>query len=187
MAVATIYSKERDLNRALFLLGFRFVGFGDAFFMSFPNAMIEKLNGGGFIETIFYPMLSTIRVVNASDVPASLGALLTQEVDKLFEGGGPNSRHNLIGIYFFGSGGFIFSFVIGMTIGLLRRIIFLSISGWYGRFFMVFVFYTSAAFFTDTPFAINALVLGALVFVCWAIAGKLLFIGVPSSRLMRFS
>ena len=85
-----------------------------------------------------------------------LAFLLTQLVENNFDGGGPNARHNLIGIYFFGVAGFLFSFVIGMVIGLLRKVIFLKNNGLYGRYLMVFAVFASVPFFSDAPFAIGA-------------------------------
>jgi hypothetical protein len=116
-----ILTKFDNVADGLYGIAFRLVGFGDIFYQSYSNNVIETISKNYSIFDILYPLLGTFKVVSIDPNYYSVGEILTQTVELSFEGGGANARINIISYLIFGNLGFIFSFAAGLFIGLLRK------------------------------------------------------------------
>jgi hypothetical protein len=172
MTIGTIFFKENDISESIALLGRRLLAFGDAYYLGYPNGVIESLDQTKYLEVLFYPTLSTLRLIDFNKVSESLGVMLAQSVHNNFEGGGPNARHNILGLYLFGEIGFVFSFIIGMLIGVMRRLLLIFSGGFYSRYLCAFILISASVFFTDAPLGIYVTALGLIFLASWVILAK---------------
>jgi hypothetical protein len=173
-ALLNIYIKEDDLLVSIILLVERFIGYGDVYYMSFPNNIIDSINIGSFGHVLFNPILTTLRINLVDTNFLSYGASIMQYVQNNFDGGGPNARQNLLAYYFLREYGFLFSFFAGSTVGLLRKFI-LSIRSNYYNIYFIFIlsFVGCAVFFTDIPYSISLSILNIIFFCIWILYSKL--------------
>ncbi len=104
------------------VLAMRFVNTGDIYMMSYPyeNYLIaEKANG---IIALFSPILGTLRLIEWEKLPNAIGLQLFQKMHETQLIAGPNTRHNIFGLFYFGFyGSIIFSYFAGLCASFLRN------------------------------------------------------------------
>lgn len=100
----------------------RIVSSGDTFFMAYPNRIIDSLPNKNGILAIFESIAIMFRLVSPDNVPENLGYRLFRAV---YGGGdfvGPNPRHNIFGVVYFGLvGGIVYSLLLGLILGYIRN------------------------------------------------------------------
>lgn len=116
VGVLVAQQEERDLATAALSFAFRIVSYGDVYIFAYPNATIESLRGDGALVGMFGGFLSTFRLFPVDQVHTNLGFQFTgivfPDLD-LFVG--PNPQHPVFGYHYFGTFGFVFSFVLGLV------------------------------------------------------------------------
>lgn len=123
--VITIQSNtlEND-DLAAFSLLLRFVHSGDTFWYSYPNSVILKYQNSHGLQALFNDFLGFTRIYKWDELPPNLGLQLIRyhhTGDGIF---GPNARHNVFGIAYFGFyGSIFFSFLIGMVVSFAIHIL----------------------------------------------------------------
>ena len=105
---------------------FRFVSFGDTYYMAYPSALIEYLSKADFITVFFGDLLRTIRIFTEDMAPPGIGFELYNLANKSVDAfAGPNPRHNIYGYVNFGFwGGILFSLGCGLILSFTRRSLF---------------------------------------------------------------
>ena len=101
----------------------RFVSFGDTYWMAYPNDSWQSIDNTHPFYAIFAGILGSLRILPWSSLPNPIGLDLFRlyyDLDTLM---GPNARHNVFGLIYFGQvGSIIFSLIIGIGAGKLRKL-----------------------------------------------------------------
>lgn len=109
---------------------FRLVGYGDIY----PNYYLTNLNldGGTFangciimfrpIVVLFKKLVGIFNIEFLNEFPSLIGLRLYQTIFNTDTISGPNSRHNIYGLFYFGYvGSMLFSFILGLFIGFSKN------------------------------------------------------------------
>ncbi|MGN0043964.1 hypothetical protein, partial [Alistipes indistinctus] len=100
----------------------RFVSSGDVYWMAYPGLAWENIDNSQPFQALFSGMLGSLRIVPWSQLPNPIGMDLIQMYYDTDSIGGPNARHNVFGLIYFGfTGSILFSFVIGALAGTIRK------------------------------------------------------------------
>lgn len=125
VAFLTLYIQLgfEGIDEILISLALRFVHSGDIFFMSYPNDVLMHLNtNDNGIFALFRSILGALRIVSREDLPVNLGLQVywyQYDTDLI---SGPNARHNVFGLFYFGFiGSLFFSFSVGYIFGFVRN------------------------------------------------------------------
>lgn len=122
--VISITNKVNLVTSISFLV-FRLVGYGDVYWMAYPNGMIEDVPYKNPIIVLFQSVLGFFRIVPHSEFPEPIGYTLKSMFYNLSSLTGANARHNVFGLVYFGFyGSILFSFIIGFIIGAVRNLFF---------------------------------------------------------------
>lgn len=118
VALATVYIQAgiEDLDELILALLMRFFHSGEIFYMVYPRDVLAGLSEGNGFLALFYSPLGSLRLVSRADLPINLGLQAFwyhYNTDLLT---GPNARHNVFGLYYFGP---IFSVLFSFFLGLL--------------------------------------------------------------------
>lgn len=123
-ALATIYFQANieGVGELAVALVMRFFQTGDIFYLVYPNDVLSHLaNGNGFLA-LFYSPLGTLRLVSRDALPVNLGLQAFwyhYDTDLLT---GPNARHNVFGLHYFGPYySVLFSFALGLLFSFTRN------------------------------------------------------------------
>jgi len=120
--VISVQGATTDPSLWVATLGVRFASFGDAFFMAYPSHVVDSIPGRDGFLAVFGGLLATFRIVPYEVVPEPLGYVLHRIVYGFDNSTGPNARHNVFGLVFFGQMGSIcYSLIIGMIVGFIRN------------------------------------------------------------------
>jgi hypothetical protein len=120
--IALISFSLGDNNNPFFLLIFRLSSSGDAFFMGYPNGVLEIIPKENWFVALFASPLKLLGLINESRIPESIGFQLMEYHNnaKLFKG--PNARHNILGYIYFGYYfSILFSFILGIILSYVRN------------------------------------------------------------------
>lgn len=173
-----IFTKFDDVADGLYSIAFRVVAFGDIYYQSYSNKVIETISSKYSMFDILYPLLATFKLVAIDADRYSVGEILTQTVESSFEGGGSNARINIISYLVFENLGFIFSFAAGLLIGLLRKTLTMKTSNNVKKTYIYIAAIFASIIWTDLS---NGLVLGVLMFAAtsfWLAFEYILFFSV---------
>jgi oligosaccharide repeat unit polymerase len=100
----------------------RIVKYGDVFIFTYPVDVLESLDFGNWFLKIFKDFLGMFRLIPWDELPASIGLKIYQYIYNTNVIRGPNARHNIFGLVYFGFfGSVIYSFVIGYIISFVRN------------------------------------------------------------------
>jgi hypothetical protein len=100
----------------------RFASFGDVYFMAYPKHIVDTLPSNGAFLALFGNLLAPFRIVRYEDMPEVLGYQLHRIIFGFDNFTGPNARHNVFGLVYFGQvGSMFFSLVLGMIVGFIRN------------------------------------------------------------------
>ena len=133
VAILTLYVQLgfENVNEIFISLALRFIHTGDIFFMSYPNDTLEYLNtkDNGIIA-LFRSVLGALRLYSWDELPINLGLQVFwyhYDTDLI---SGPNARHNIFGLFYFGFlGSLIFSFLLGLLFGYIRNTLYRKLKG----------------------------------------------------------
>jgi len=105
-------------------LAIRFASFGDVYFMAYPHHVVEMVPDGHEFLAVFGNILAPFRIVSHENVPEPLGFMLHRIVFGFDDSTGPNARHNVFGLVYFGQvGSVLFSLLLGMLVGAIRNLL----------------------------------------------------------------
>lgn len=112
---------ENSLNPILaFVL--RLVHSGDVYWYSYPNNVYLSINGDRWFSALFTDTLGLLRVVEWDKLPEAIGITLKNIHHPSDIPQGPNARHNVFGIIYFGFlGSIVFSFCLGFILSFIRN------------------------------------------------------------------
>jgi oligosaccharide repeat unit polymerase len=122
MAATYLQSGIEQPGDLVSVLLMRFLQSGDIFFMVYPNDVLSHLSTGNGWLALFYAPLGSLRLVGREDLPVNLGLQAFwyhYDTDLL---SGPNARHNVFGLHYFGPFlSIAFSFALGSLFGFARN------------------------------------------------------------------
>ena len=109
------------ISESLYQFYYRVVLSGDGYFMGYPNNVLRAVDSRSPLVAIFGGTLGMLRLISPDQLPEPLGFQLFH-----LTGGvgsfGPNPRHNLFGLVYFGAGASVFySAFLGLLVGLVRN------------------------------------------------------------------
>lgn len=114
-----------NLETIFFSFLYRLIGSGDIYWLAYPGGLIETLDGSRPFITLFQSFFGFFRLVPHSDFPEPLGYTLSSYFYLSNGLTGANARHNIFGYVYFGSVGcYLFSFILGSYIGVIRSLFF---------------------------------------------------------------
>ena len=103
----------------------RLVLSGDAFVLAYPNDVIEHMAWHNPLLVIFQDAIGVFRFVRWEELPTTLGIELYGYHVPTLDVVGPNPRHNVFGVVYFGViWAVLYSFFIGALLGLARSRLF---------------------------------------------------------------
>jgi hypothetical protein len=123
-AVFVISVQQATSDPAVWIavLSVRFASYGDVYFMAYPTHLVDSISSKDGFLAVFGGLLGTFRLVPYNAMPESLGILLHRMIYGFDNITGPNARHNVFGLVYFGQVGSIFySLTIGMIVGFIRN------------------------------------------------------------------
>jgi oligosaccharide repeat unit polymerase len=119
--VSLKYGADNTMN-PLFVLLMRLINSGDIFFEVYPNDYINYASTANGLEALFSPILGTFRLMTWGELPDSIGLQIHQMLYQTDLIEGPNTRHNIFGLFYFGPYvSIIFSFILGYLISYFRN------------------------------------------------------------------
>lgn len=127
IAIVVIYITEDSDNPLVFLL-FRLGQSGDVYYMSYPNAIIDKIPSVNWFVGLFASPLSLLGIIPRSTIPEPMGYFIMQYHYPTVEFKGPNARLNVFSYVYFGIiYSPIYCFIIGVIVSFFRNRLFNSL------------------------------------------------------------
>ncbi|WP_301381824.1 hypothetical protein [Aliarcobacter butzleri] len=123
-AIFTIYiqSELNNFAHIMISIGLRFLHSGDIFFMLYPNNYLMELKQANGFIALFKDFLGTFRVISWENLPVNIGYQTFEFHYNTNILTGPNARHNIFGLFYFGfAGAIVFSFLIGFLMSFIRN------------------------------------------------------------------
>ena len=122
VGVLVISGRAGGIGEGLYQFYYRVVLSGDGYFMGYPNNVVRAADSRSLFLAVFGGSLSMLRLVTPDQLPEPLGFQLYH-----LTGGigtfGPNPRHNLFGLVYFGAWASLFySAFLGLLVGLVRNV-----------------------------------------------------------------
>ena len=106
----------------------RFINTGDIFYMALPNNLLGDLTPANGFMAMFKDVLGALRIFSWEELPVNLGLQVfwaNYNVDLI---SGPNARHNIFGLFYFGVvGGAVLSFCLGFFVSFIRNRVYLAL------------------------------------------------------------
>jgi hypothetical protein len=121
LIVISVQSNNEDkIYGSAFALFLRFIHSGDTFWYSYPDNIVYRISGEYGLLALFNDFLGFFRIYKWDEMPQNLGLTIIRFHhwgDGVF---GPNARHNIFGIIYFGYyGSIIFSFLLGLVVSFV--------------------------------------------------------------------
>jgi hypothetical protein len=122
MAVLLFSGTASSLAGAIYAFLFRVVMSGDVYFMAYPHDMLFLVRGGNAFLELFGGTLVAMRLIAPSSLSVPIGFQLFHNATGLPGMFGPNPRHNVFGLLYFGFWGSPFySAALGGIVGIVRN------------------------------------------------------------------
>lgn len=115
-------SSDADLKNPIFMLALRFIHSGDIYWYAYPNEVYKIIDGSRGFSALFMDAMGFFRLEDWGNLPESIGVTLKNihHPSKIIQG--PNARHNVFGLIYYGFfGSIIFSFFMGWLISFVRN------------------------------------------------------------------
>jgi len=108
---------------AILAIGSRFLNSGDIFMYSYTTNVLNELHQYSGFYALFKDLFGFTRMIPYNNLPPSLGIEIYKHTHvNPIENIGPNSRHNIFGLFYWGlMGSIVFSFVIGIITSFVRN------------------------------------------------------------------
>lgn len=138
-----VQSDVTDVLENPFLgLVLRLVHSGDTFWYAYPWNGYAKIDSSKPLLALFNDFFGFFRIYDWSQMPESLGFALFRLQHGFVAGFGPNPRHNVFGLVYFGYyGSVVFSFILGLVFSFIRNVLqTFSASNFVSAIFFVILF-----------------------------------------------
>jgi heme/copper-type cytochrome/quinol oxidase subunit 2 len=188
IAVVTIqftlkYGGENTINPLTALMR-RFISSGDTYVLAYPNNYLSQMKGGNPFLALFGDIFGMTRIVPWEDLPKGLGLQLYQSHYNTNLISGPNAKHNVFGLHYFGPYlSVLFSFLLGMLVSFFRNKLFykvgLSVTG-----MVVYIIFAINALSleTDPHYAIGQYISIFVIFIPLYIVSALLASSITKKK-----
>lgn len=161
---------EGDVLLAGIGLLYRIVSYGDVYVFAYPDATIEALKGGNPLVGMFGGFLSTFRLFPQDLLHTNLGyqfvGIIFPDLDLVV---GPNPQHPVFGYHYFGTLGFVFSFLLGLlTMALHTRFYFRQHGSFLSGLLVFLLFFALVSLSVDfdySMFKLANMLIGLVVIV----------------------
>lgn len=125
LALAVIVVQSDGFSNPLGSLLMRIVNTGDVYMLAYPENVLSVMKPANPFLATFQDLLGASRIFSWSELPQNLGQQLYQYVNQSTRIAGPNSRHNVFGLHYFGPYfSVVLSFMLGFTCSFLRNKLF---------------------------------------------------------------
>jgi hypothetical protein len=136
----------------------RVVSYGDAYFLAYPNGIIEHVQATGLMNFVFGDLLRTLRLVSSGFPQQPIGFEiynLANNTSNILNG--PNPRFNIIGYINWGfSGSIIFAFACGALLSWGRNLFYTARPKTHSAKIIIMLLYFSAVNIEiDPPFSLS--------------------------------
>ena len=127
LGILYVQSKNDTLNSEnqltpFFSLILRLVHSGDIYWYSYANDFYTQIDNKKWLSALFNDFLGFTRILSWTEMPEALGITFKNIHHPSDVPQGPNARHNVFGLIYFGYfGSILFSFVIGCIISFIRN------------------------------------------------------------------
>jgi oligosaccharide repeat unit polymerase len=103
-------------------LALRFLHSGDVYWYAYPNDIYLKIRSDEWFAALFNDTLGLFRIKNWNQLPEAIGITLKNIHHPSDILQGPNARHNIFGLIYYGYyGSIFFSYLIGLCLGFIRN------------------------------------------------------------------
>jgi hypothetical protein len=112
---------DNTLN-PFFALCLRFVHSGDIFWYAYPNNVYLKIPSNQWIAALLHDTFGLLRIQDWSNLPEAIGITLKEIHHPSDVLQGPNARHNVFGLIYYGFfGSIFFSYCLGVFLSFVRN------------------------------------------------------------------
>ena len=177
------YGDTNALN-PLVAIAMRFVNTGDVYVLAYPKNYLARMEGGNPFLALFGDMFGMARIIPWEDLPKNLGLQLYQSHYHTALIAGPNARHNVFGLHYFGPYlSVLLSFFLGLLVSYLRNILFsrvgLSVTG-----MVVYIIFAVNAFSLEVapPYAVGQYVSIIVIFIPVYVASAIMAKAISPKR-----
>lgn len=163
-------NEDESLN-PVFALILRFVHNADVFWYAYPENTYLRINGSEPFKALFTDLLGYFRIYSWEEMPQAIGIDLKQIHHPSDVLSGPNARHNVFGLIYFGFWGAIpFSYIMGLLLSFIRhRLAFVMPRNFFAGILFTLLYIKSTAIEGDPMLAFtyfnNCLIVFPAVFV----------------------
>lgn|GEM_PF-605524 len=176
--VTMIQGHEKTVSSGLMRIVYRFIIAGDIFIYAYQGNMLQRIQEHSGILAIFTDFLGLFRIVPREALPKALGLQIYQAAYNVNTILGPNPRHNVFGLFYFGFlGAILYSFTIGFLVSFVRnKFYFLVPKNLIGG--ILYMFFASSVILFEADIVVGlstlnsfVLIFLALLLVSYTIAG----------------
>lgn len=153
-----VQNPEDRLNPIL-SLALRFVHSGDVYWYAYPNNVYLTIPSDHWFAALFNDPLGFLRIISWDKMPEALGITLKNIHHPSDILQGPNARHNVFGLIYYGFfGSILFSYFLGLFLGFVRNKLYLLLSyNKLGGFIFTYLMLKIAAIDSDPMLTITYL------------------------------
>ncbi|TRX13394.1 O-antigen polymerase [Flavobacterium gawalongense] len=146
-----------DRANPLFGLLLRFVHSGDIYWYAYPNNVYLQIPNNQWFAALFNDTLGFLRIMDWKDLPQVIGITFKNIHHPSDIPSGPNGRHNVFGLIYFGFfGSILFSYCIGLILSFIRNKLSLFLSNnFFGGAVFTYLITKSAALDSDPMLTIT--------------------------------
>ena len=114
-------SSENALN-PFFALALRLLHSGDIYWYAYPNNVYLNIPNGQYFSALFNDTLGLLRIQSWDTLPEAIGITFKNIHHPTDIPQGPNARHNIFGLIYYGFlGGIFFSYFLGIVLSFIRN------------------------------------------------------------------
>lgn len=156
-----VQSKPNDLDgntlNPILALSLRFIHSGDVYWYAYPNHVYLFVNGERWFSALFTDTLGLLRIINWEKLPEAIGITLKNIHHPSDILQGPNARHNIFGLVYFGFyGSILFSYILGASLSFIRNILpYLVSNNFFGGGLFTYLMCRGAVIDTDPMLTIT--------------------------------
>lgn len=116
------YADNENKLNPLVSLFIRFIHSGDVYWYAYPNNVYLNIKSNAWFSALFTDFLGLFRIVGWNNLPEAIGITFKDIHHPSDIPSGPNARHNVFGLIYYGFfGGILFSFLLGVIISFVRN------------------------------------------------------------------
>lgn len=123
--IVVLIQTDSSLNlNPIEILGTRFIFSGDVYWYAYPNDVIINFNNYNGIKALLTDIYGLFRIESWDKLKGHFGVDLFAYHHVSTGSTGPNARHNVFGLLYFGFwGSIIFSFILGLIFSVMRNLL----------------------------------------------------------------